>query len=87
MEILINDSELRKNLVKTPAPHRGKQLGRETERIFPPPGKPGSMRFAHGKWSVALPGDRPNVLLVGDQRYMTNWGGRGQSIALYSLLQ
>ena len=28
----------------------------------------------------------PKVLLVGDQRYMTNWGGRGQSIALYSLL-
>jgi polysaccharide pyruvyl transferase WcaK-like protein len=33
-----------------------------------------------------LPGDRPNILFVGDQRYQTNWGGRGQSIALYSLL-
>jgi polysaccharide pyruvyl transferase WcaK-like protein len=33
-----------------------------------------------------MPGDKPNVLLVGDQRYIANWGGRGQSIALYSLL-
>lgn len=28
----------------------------------------------------------PKVLLVGDQRSTANWGGRGQSIALYNLL-